>query len=58
MILQYVDKLAKNNNGVKYLLVRQDFFDRNADSKRMKTEDSRETVRAFLTTSTKKSRPK
>ena len=28
MDLAYVDKLAKNNNGVEYLLVRQDLFDR------------------------------
>ena len=28
MDLAYVDKLAKENNGVKYLLVRQDLFDR------------------------------
>ena len=27
MDLAYVDKLAENNNGVKYLLVRQDLFD-------------------------------
>ena len=26
--LAYVDKLAKENNGVKYSLVRQDLFDR------------------------------
>ena len=26
MDLAYVDKLAKENNGVKYLLVRQDLF--------------------------------
>ena len=28
MDLAYVDKLSKENNGVKYLLVRQDLFDR------------------------------
>ena len=28
MDLAYVDKLAKENNGVKYILVRQDLFDR------------------------------
>ena len=48
MDLAYVDKLANNNNGVKYLLVRQDLFDRTVDAKRMKTKDSKETVRAFL----------
>ena len=36
MDLAYVDKLAKDNNGVKYLLVRQDLFDRTVDAKRMK----------------------
>ena len=33
MDLAYVDKLAKENNGVKYLLVRQDFFDRTVNAK-------------------------
>ena len=58
MDLAYVDKLANDNNGVKYLLVRQDLFDRTVDAKGMKTEDSKETVRAFLTRFTKKNRPK
>ena len=43
----YVDKLLKDNNGVKYLLVRQDLFDRTVDAKGMKTKDSQETIRAF-----------
>ena len=47
--LAYVDKLAKDNNGVKYLLVRQDLFDRAVDAQRLKTKDSEETVCAFLT---------
>ena len=58
MDLAYVDKLAKDNNGVKYLLVRQDLFDRTVDAKGMKTKDSKEIVRAFLTMITKKNRPK
>ena len=58
MDLAYVDKLAKDNNGVKYLLVRQDLFDRTVEAKGMKTKDSKETVRAFLTMITKKNRPK
>ena len=58
MDLAYVDKLAKDNNGVKYLLVRQDLFDRTVDAKGMKTKDSKETVRAFLTMITKTNRPK
>ena len=44
MDLAFVDKLAKDNNGVKYLLVRQDMFDRTVDAKRMRTEDSKETT--------------
>ena len=54
----YVDKLAKENNGVKYLLVRQDLFDRTVNAKEMKTKDSQETVKAFSSMITKKTRPK
>ena len=46
MDLVFVDKLAKDNNGVKYLLVRQDLFDRTVDAKGTKSKDSKETVRA------------
>ena len=56
--LAYVDKLAKENNGVKYLLVRQDLFDRTVNAKGMKTKDSQETVKAFSSMITKKNRPK
>ena len=48
MDLAYVAKLAKENNGVKSLLVRQDLFDRTVDAKGMKTRDCNETVRAFF----------
>ena len=58
MDLAYVDKLAKDKSGVKYLLVRQDLFDRTSDAKGMKTKGSKETVRAFLTMITKKNRLK
>ena len=58
MDLAYVDKLAKENNGVKYLLVRQDLFDRTVNAKGMKTKDSQETVKAFSSVITKKNRPK
>ena len=58
MDVAYVDTLAKDNNGVKYLLVRHDLFDRTVDAKGMKTKDSKETVRAFLTMITKTNRPK
>ena len=58
MHLAYVDKLAKDNNVVRYPLFRQDLFDRTVDAKGMKTRDSKETVRAFLTMITKRNRPK
>ena len=56
MDLAYVDKRAKDKNGLKYLLVRQELFDRTLDAKGMKTIDSKETVRAFMTM-TLKNRP-
>ena len=58
MDLAYVDKLSKDNNGVKYLLVRQDLFDRTVDANGMKTKDSKETVKTFSKMITKKNRPK
>ena len=57
MELAYIAKVAKDNNGVRYLLVRQDLFDRTVDTKGMATKDLKETVRAFLTMITKKIRP-
>ena len=58
MDLAYVDKLAKGKNSIKYLLVRQDLFNRTVNAKGMKTKVSKETVCAFLTKITKKNRPK
>ena len=58
MDLAYVDILAKEINGVKYLLVRQDLFDRTVNAKGMKTKDSQETVKVFSAMITKKNRPK
>ena len=58
MDLAYVDKLAKEKNGVKYLVVAQNLFDRTVIAKRMKTEDSQETVKTFSSMITKKNRPK
>ena len=58
MDLAYVDKLAKENNGVKYLLVRLDLFDRTVNAKGMKTKDSQETVKAFSSMITKKNGPR
>ena len=57
MDLAYVDKLANDKKGAEYLLVRQDLFHRTVDTKAMKTKDSKETVRSFLTMNTKKIRP-
>ena len=54
MDLTYVDKPAKKRNGVKYILVRKDLFDKTVDAKRMKTKDYKETVRSVLTMITKK----
>ena len=58
MDLAHVDKLAKENNGVKFLLVRQDLFDRTVNAKGMKTKDSQETLKAFSSMITKKNRTK
>ena len=58
MDLAYVDKLAKINNAVKYLLVRQDLFDRTVNAKRMKTKDPQETGKAFSSMITERNRPK
>ena len=58
MDLAYVDKLAKENNGVKYLLVRQELFDRTVNDKGMRTKDSQETMKALSSMITKRNRPK
>ena len=47
MDLAYVDKLAKENKGLTYFLVRQDLFDKIVNAKRLKTKDSQETVKFF-----------
>ena len=44
MYLAYVDKIAKDDTGAKYLLVRQDLFDRVVDAKAMKTKDSETSI--------------
>ena len=56
MGLAYVDELAKNRNGVEYFLVRQDLFDKTLNAKGIKTKDSKEMARAFLTKNTMKTR--
>ena len=55
--LPYVDKIANDNNGVSFLLVRQRLFDGTVDSKRMETKDFKDTLRAFLSIFTKKTDP-
>ena len=54
--LAYVDQLARNNNGVKYLLVRQDLFDITVDAKVTETKNSKKSVCSILTMITKKKR--
>ena len=57
MDFAYVDKFAKENNGVKFLMVLQDLFDRTVNAKGMKTKDSQETVKTFSSMITKRNRP-
>ena len=54
MGLAFIDKLAKDNNGVKDLLIRQDMFDRTVDAEGMKTKNSKETVYIFFQSHCKK----
>ena len=56
--LAFVDKLASENNGVKYLLVRQDIFDRTVDARGIRKKGAKETLDAFKKMITKKNRPK
>ena len=53
MDLAYIDKLVKYRNAVRYFVVRQVLFDITVDARRMKANDSKETVRAFLIMITK-----
>ena len=58
MDFAYVDKLAKENNGGKFLLVRQDFFDRTVNAEEKITKDSQATVKTFSTIYTETNRTK
>ena len=58
MDLAYVNKLSKKINGVKFLLVRQDLFDKTVIAKGMKTNDSQETVKTSSSMITKQNRRK
>ena len=57
MDLAYADKLAKDNNGVQYLLARQDLFDRTVGARGVKTKDSKETVKTLSKLIIKKNKP-
>ena len=57
MDFAYVDKLAKDNREIKYLLVRQEVFDKTIDVRGLKTKDSTETLRAIAQLITKRKRP-
>ena len=48
----------RTNIGLKFLLVRQDSFDRRPDAKGMLSKESKETVRASSSMITKTNRPK
>ena len=54
MDLAFVDQLARDNNGVKILLVRHDMFDRKIDAIGKKTKDWKETLETFLKLITEK----
>ena len=54
MDLAYVDNLAKDNNVVKFLVVRQGLFDRTVLAKGLKTKSSKETVKTFSKVITRK----
>ena len=56
--LAYVDILAKTNNGVMFLQVREGLFDRTVNTEGMKTKGSQETVEAFSSMITRRNQPK
>ena len=56
--LPYVDKLAKDESGGNYLLVRQDVFDRTVDAKGMKEKIPKKRFVLFLSMVTKRNQSK
>ena len=58
MDLAYIDILAKDDNGEKKFLAREDLLERAVDAKRVETKDSLETVVAILNIITNKNRPR
>ena len=57
MDLAFVDKLASQNNGVKYLLVAVDFFSRFVRVQTMKTKYAKDTLQAFRKMISRKNTP-
>ena len=57
MELAFVDKLASQNNGVKYLLVAEDIFSRFARVQTMKTKYAKHTLKAFRKMISRKNTP-
>ena len=55
---EYVDKLAKANNGAKYFMVLQKLCHRTVVALGVKTEHFKKTFHEFLTMISKKKRPK
>ena len=51
-----LDKLVRDNNGVKYIVVRQNLLDRTVDTKGSKKKLPNETVRVFSNIVTKGNR--
>ena len=47
MDLANVDKLAKDNRGIKHLILRKDLFEKTMDVRGLKTKDSNEAVSPF-----------
>ena len=47
MGLAFIDKLASQNNGVKYLLIAVDIFSRFVRFQTMKTKYAKDTLKAF-----------
>ena len=57
MYLAFVDKLASQNNGVKYLLVAVDVFSGFVRVQTMKTKYAKDTLQAFKKMISRKSTP-
>ena len=57
MDLAFVDKLASQNNGVKYLLVAVDIFSRFVRVQTMKTKYAKDTLQPFRKIISRKNTP-